>query len=266
MSHGKNICQQLKAIRRSIAEENNIPLEIPVCTYQGECAGTCPQCEAEVRFLEKELARRLSLGKAATVAGIAVALASPAAAQVSTPTQDSHLSQPSAANPNCYNKPTQGIIPNKVVPDSVAQPIQHFTFQGKVLDKTTQEPIVFANVILKKGDRQIRHSITDFDGNFKMPDVPLETITTNSNRNKYYLQVSYIGYYTDTIPWDETSTEFLINLSPTNEILEPVYIEKDPVLIGVLELDTTLLGTPASESGDPNAPRIRIKEDDNTTK
>ena len=80
MSYGKSICKQLKAIRRQIAKENDIPLEIPTCTYQDPCAGTCPQCESEVRFLEKELARRITLGKAATVAGIAVTLATPAAA------------------------------------------------------------------------------------------------------------------------------------------------------------------------------------------
>ena len=70
MTRGKNICNQLKAVRRSIAEENGIPLEIPECTYKGPCRGTCPRCEAEVRFLENALADRIRLGKVATVAGI----------------------------------------------------------------------------------------------------------------------------------------------------------------------------------------------------
>ena len=52
MTHGKDTCNYLKAIRRNIAQENEIDLEIPECTYKGECLGTCPQCEAEVRFLE----------------------------------------------------------------------------------------------------------------------------------------------------------------------------------------------------------------------
>ena len=75
MNRGKDICRELKAVRQRIAEENGIPLEIPVCTYKGECRGTCPRCEAEVRYLEAELEKRVRLGKVATVAGMALGLA-----------------------------------------------------------------------------------------------------------------------------------------------------------------------------------------------
>ena len=75
MTHGKNICNQLKEVRKRIAEENDIPLEIEECSYKGECRGTCPRCEAEVRYLENALADRLRLGKVATVAGLALGLA-----------------------------------------------------------------------------------------------------------------------------------------------------------------------------------------------
>jgi hypothetical protein len=81
MTHGKNICKQLKEVRKRIAEENNIPLEIEECTYKGECRGTCPRCEAEVRYLENALAERLRIGKVATVAGLALGLAATAQAQ-----------------------------------------------------------------------------------------------------------------------------------------------------------------------------------------
>ena len=73
-NRGKNICNELKKVRRRIADENGIPLEIKECTYQGPCRGTCPRCEAEVRYLEAELHRRMTLGKAAAVAGVAVSL------------------------------------------------------------------------------------------------------------------------------------------------------------------------------------------------
>ena len=76
MNRGKVICKELKEVRRKIAEENNIPLEIPECTYEGPCRGTCPRCEAEVRYLENSLANRLRMGKVATVAGLALGLAS----------------------------------------------------------------------------------------------------------------------------------------------------------------------------------------------
>lgn len=55
-----------------MARENDIPLETRECTHEGDCRGTCPYCEAEVRYLEQELSKRRSLGKAVTVAGIAV--------------------------------------------------------------------------------------------------------------------------------------------------------------------------------------------------
>ena len=48
-NRGKVLCEALKEVRRRIAEENDIPLEIKECTYKGECRGTCPRCEAEVR-------------------------------------------------------------------------------------------------------------------------------------------------------------------------------------------------------------------------
>ena len=73
--NGKNICKELKAIRRRVADENNIPLEQHECTYDGPCDGTCPRCEAEVKYLEQELHRRMTLGKAAAVAGVALSMA-----------------------------------------------------------------------------------------------------------------------------------------------------------------------------------------------
>lgn len=76
MRRGKNICHKLKAVRRRIADENGIELRQPECTYEGECRGTCPRCEYELRYLERELSRRLLLGKAVTAAGLTLGLAS----------------------------------------------------------------------------------------------------------------------------------------------------------------------------------------------
>lgn len=83
--HGKNICKQLKEIRKGIADENGIPLEVEECTFKGECLGTCPRCEEEVRYLENALSERLRLGKVATVAGIALGLASATTVKAQTP-------------------------------------------------------------------------------------------------------------------------------------------------------------------------------------
>lgn len=72
--NGKNKCKILKDIRRQIAAQNDIEYVTSECKYQGECSGTCPKCEAEVRYLEEQLRKRRLAGKAIAVAGIAAAL------------------------------------------------------------------------------------------------------------------------------------------------------------------------------------------------
>ena len=71
---GKNKCKILKEIRQKIADENDIPYVTRECSYQGECSGTCPKCEAELRYLERELEKRRAMGKAVAVAAIAASL------------------------------------------------------------------------------------------------------------------------------------------------------------------------------------------------
>jgi hypothetical protein len=71
---GKSKCKILKDIRKKIAEDNDIAYVTSECKYQGECSGTCPKCEAELRYLEEELNKRKNIGKAVAVAGIAAAL------------------------------------------------------------------------------------------------------------------------------------------------------------------------------------------------
>ena len=72
MAKGKQTCKILKEIRKQIAAENDIKLVVEECTYQGDCLGTCPKCEAEVRYLERELEKRQRLGKAAIFAGMTI--------------------------------------------------------------------------------------------------------------------------------------------------------------------------------------------------
>jgi len=71
---GKEKCRILKQIRRQIAEENDIRLVIEECTHKGDCRGTCPYCESEVRYLEAELEKRRSLKKKIALAGISAGL------------------------------------------------------------------------------------------------------------------------------------------------------------------------------------------------
>ena len=74
MKRGKQTCRILKDIRRQIAEANDIEFITSECQYQGDCLGTCPKCEAEVRYLEQQLERKRMAGKAITILGISAGL------------------------------------------------------------------------------------------------------------------------------------------------------------------------------------------------
>ena len=76
MQRGKEICKMLKEIRRQIASENDIEFVTSECRHKGDCAGTCPKCEAEVVYLENQLAARKRLGKVVRVVGLSMGLAS----------------------------------------------------------------------------------------------------------------------------------------------------------------------------------------------
>lgn len=75
MKREKRICSELKAVRRRIADENGIKLHQDECKHTGDCLGTCPKCEAEVRYLEQALTQRVATGHIATVAGLTLSLA-----------------------------------------------------------------------------------------------------------------------------------------------------------------------------------------------
>ena len=66
-TRGRNICDTLKAIRKQIADANGIDYSPEECNYKGECMGTCPKCEQDVRDLEYELHLRQMAGKAIKV-------------------------------------------------------------------------------------------------------------------------------------------------------------------------------------------------------
>ena len=74
MTRGKSICNVLKTIRKQVADANEIKYESRECHHQGECRGTCPACEAEVRYLESQLNIRRQLGKAVAIMGISAGL------------------------------------------------------------------------------------------------------------------------------------------------------------------------------------------------
>lgn len=55
---GKEICKQLRAIRKEFAKLNGIDYNFKECTYNGPCAGTCIACDNEANEL-RELTKNL---------------------------------------------------------------------------------------------------------------------------------------------------------------------------------------------------------------
>ena len=74
MGTGKEVCLILKGIRQKIADANGISYQPKECHHKGDCAGTCPACEEEIRYLERELKARKGNGFGMKVAGIAAGI------------------------------------------------------------------------------------------------------------------------------------------------------------------------------------------------
>jgi hypothetical protein len=70
----KQSCKILKNNILQIAGQNNIEFITSECAFQGECAGTCPKYEAEVRHVERELEKLQGMSTAAVVAGMAIGI------------------------------------------------------------------------------------------------------------------------------------------------------------------------------------------------
>ena len=163
MDHGRNICRQLKQLRRDIADQNGIELHQEECTYKGHCDGTCPHCDAELQYIERELARRQGLGKAAIVAGTVLTMASVQTAQ--------------AQEPILMGKPAM----------PVEEPTGWGTMKGVVTDKKTGEPLIGCYVVLRQNGQIITGTRTDFDGVYTIKGV---------KEGIYSVEISYPGYNT----------------------------------------------------------------------
>lgn len=98
--------------------------------------------------------------------------------------------------------------PASSVNDNVAIQQQARTVSGSVVDATTGEPIIGANV-LEVGTTN--GTITDFDGKFSL-----------QVKSGAKLQISYIGYVTQTVT--VTSTDIKVSLKEDSESLEEVIV------------------------------------------
>ena len=117
MSYGKEVCKKLKEIRQQIADENDIALETSECHYDDECQGTCPKCDAELRYIENELQKKQKrLGKTIAIAGVSLGIAATFAACQLTgdpPTAGLPPEPPTEENINDqpFDQPLAGVAP-----------------------------------------------------------------------------------------------------------------------------------------------------------
>ncbi len=242
MTHGKNICKQLKEVRKRIAEENGIPLEIEECTYKGECRGTCPRCEAEVRYLENALADRLRLGKVATVAGLALSLAATAQAQAPQTNTEPLQDTTEAHKAECCG-----------------------TLKGMVFDIKTNESLPFTKVCLLRDGKEVKSGVADLDGRYTLKPIPLGDYTLriispecrqpferSITINKTGFTVMDVGMTVDsliTITGDKPPIE--IGTSVDEIIRQVGAVEDSQVNVpkeAIGEIQVKLPGTPANQS------------------
>ena len=97
MKTGKHTCEVLKSIRKQIADSNGIAYTPSECTFSGECTGTCPNCERERQYLERQLSLKANAGKMLKIIGVAAGLTSMVASQ-EVKAQDSQANE----NPQAF--------------------------------------------------------------------------------------------------------------------------------------------------------------------
>ena len=173
MAKGKSTCKLLKSIRQQIADANGISYQPIECHHKGDCAGTCPACEAEIRYLERELKARKGNGFAMKVAGIAAGICATvmpmtAAAQA--------VKSDSTANPPVHTA-KKGDVKVVDLSDGCASPV---VVCGMVIDEENKEPMIGAAVVIDGTNKGVA---TNIDGQFALK-VPSDTS----------LVISYIGY------------------------------------------------------------------------
>ena len=172
MNKGKSTCKVLKDIRQKIANENGISYVPKECHYKGECKGTCPACEAEVRYLEEELKRKRRNGFAIKLGGIAAGLcAMVIPAQVGA----QNINKDSVKKPI----PQVNALDSIAVKDLSEGAEDAIVVRARLIFNDNKEPIIGASIILQG---TAKGTVSNIDGYFAVK-VPRET----------KLKISYIG-------------------------------------------------------------------------
>ena len=216
MNKGKSTCKVLKAIRQKIADANGISYSPNECHYEGECKGTCPKCEAEVRYLEDELRRKQRNGFAIKVGGIAAGLCAmvvPAQVEAQNINKDSLKT----------SVPQVNALDTIAVKDLSEGAGDAIVVRGSVIFKEDKEPLIGASVIVLGTQKGL---VTDLDGNFAVK-VPQDAS----------LEISYIGLKSKVVKAKDL-------LDRKNRII--VFESDEQVLLG----EVVLTGVVVTRNGD----------------
>ncbi|MFC2513254.1 MAG: carboxypeptidase-like regulatory domain-containing protein [Prevotella melaninogenica] len=178
MVKGKSTCKLLKDIRQQIADANGISYRPKECQHKGDCAGTCPACEEEIRYLERELRARKGNGFGMKVAGIAAGICATvmpmtAAAQGVKPDSTSNLPV------RTTKKDSVKVVD---LSDGCASPV---VVRGMVVGSDDKEPLIGAFILIEGTTKGVA---TNIDGLFALK-LPPDTS----------LVVSFIGYKQKTV-------------------------------------------------------------------
>ena len=178
MVKGKSTCKLLKDIRQQIADANGISYRPKECHYKGDCAGTCPTCEEEIRYLEHELKARKGNGFGMKVAGIAAGIC----ATVMPMTAAAQGVKPDSTANRPVHTAKKGDVKVVDLSDGCASPV---VVRGMVIDAEGKEPVIGASVVIDGTNKGVA---TNVDGQFALK-LPPDTS----------LVISYIGYKTKKV-------------------------------------------------------------------
>ena len=209
MAKGKSTCKLLKDIRQQIADANGISYQPKECHHKGDCAGTCPACEEEIRYLERELKARKGNGFGMKVAGIAAGICAtvmPMTAAAQGVKSDSTANRP-------IHTAKKGDVKVVHLSDSCASPV---VVRGMVIGSDDKEPLIGASVVIDGTNKGVA---TNVDGQFALK-LPPDTS----------LVISYIGYKTKKV-----HVSSLLHSDNNVIVLED---SREPMLDGIVAIAT----------------------------
>ena len=173
MTKGKSTCKLLKDIRQQIADANGISYQPKECHHKGDCVGTCPACEEEIRYLERELKARKGNGFSMKVAGIAAGIC----ATVMPMTAAAQGVKPDSTANRPVHTAKKGDVKVVDLSDGCASPV---VVRGMVVGSDDKEPLIGAFILIEGTTKGVA---TNIDGLFALK-LPPDTS----------LVVSFIGY------------------------------------------------------------------------